>query len=118
MNVFHVIIIFSITALLGVTLFSFVLNNKKRPIFLVALHGIFALVGIGTLYFYAGDETMDQTHAPMTSIAFLSLAATAGIFMLIRDKVMGVGVPKWMPMIHGTAAVIGYILLWIHALNK
>jgi hypothetical protein len=118
MNIFHIIIIFSVAALLGATLFSFVFSNKKRPIYLVALHGIFALVGIGTLYFYVGDETMDQKHAPMTSVAFISLAAAAGIFMLIRDKVMDAGIPKWMPFIHGSAAFIGYVLLWIHALNK
>jgi hypothetical protein len=118
MNVYHIIIIFSITALLGVTLLSFVLNNKKRPIFIVALHGIFALVGIGTLYFYSADETMDQNHAPMSSIALLSLAAVAGIFMLVRDKAMGAGVPKWMPFIHGSVALLGYILLWVHTLTK
>jgi hypothetical protein len=118
MNVFHILIIFSITALLGGTLLNFVLNNKKRPMFIVALHGIFALFSIGTLYYYIGDETMDQKHAPVTSSVFFGLAAIGGIYMLVLDKVLSQSIPKWMPFIHAGAAVTGYVLLWIHALSR
>ncbi|HXA01974.1 MAG TPA: hypothetical protein VNW99_08300 [Cytophagaceae bacterium] len=119
MNIYHIIIVFSITALLGVTLLTFVLNNKPRPVGLVAAKGIFALVSIGTLYYYVGDETMDMQHAPMASVVFLSFAALGGIYLLIKDKLLGdQNYPKWMVFGHATAAVIGYVLLWIHALSK
>ena len=85
---------------------------------MVALHGIFALVSIGTLYFYVSDETMDQKHAPITSVVFISFAALGGIYLLVRDKILDIGIPKWMPFIHGGAALIGYALLWIHALTR
>jgi hypothetical protein len=116
MNVYHIIIIFSITALLGITLLTFVLNNKPRPIALIGLKAIFAFAGIGTLYFYMGNETMDMEHAPMAAAAFLSFAVLGGLYMLVRDKVMGdSNFPKWIAFAHAASAVTGYILLWIHA---
>jgi hypothetical protein len=118
MNVFHIIIIFSITALLGGTLLNFVLNNKKRPMFIVALHGIFALFSIGSLYYYVADENMDLKHAPMTCAVVFGFAAIGGIYLLIRDKILDQPIPKWMPFIHAGAAVTGYVLLWIHALTR
>jgi hypothetical protein len=119
MNIYHIIIIFSITALLGVILLTFVLNNKPRPMALIAGKGILALVSLGTLYFYVADETMDMKHAPMASVVFLSFAALGGIYLFIRDKVLGdQNYPKWMVFGHAASAVVGYILLWIHALSK
>jgi membrane associated rhomboid family serine protease len=119
MNIYHIIIIFSITALLGVTLLTFVLNNKPRPMPLIAAKGIFALVSICTLYFYVSDETMDMKHAPMASVIFLSFATLGGVYLFFKDKVLGQeNYPKWMVFGHAAAAVIGYVLLWIHALSR
>jgi hypothetical protein len=119
MNIYHIIIVFSITALLGVILLTFVLNNKPRPMSLIAGKGILAFASLGTLYFFVGDETMDMEHAPMASVVFLSFAALGGIYLLIKDKVLGdQNYPKWMVFGHAAAAVIGYVLLWIYALSK
>jgi hypothetical protein len=116
MNVYHIIIILSVTALLGITLLTFVLNNKPRPMGLIAAKAIFALASVGTLYFYVGNQTMDMMHAPMAAAAFLSFAVIGGLYMFIRDKVMGdSNFPKWIAFAHGASAVTGYILLWIHA---
>ena len=86
---------------------------------LIAAKGILALVGLGTLYYYVSDETMDMQHAPMASVVFLSFSALGGIFLFIKDKVIGdPNYPKWMAFGHAGGAVIGYILLWIHALSR
>jgi hypothetical protein len=119
MNIYHIIIIFSVTALLGVTLLTFVLNNKPRPMALIAAKGILALTGLGTLYYFISDETMDMKHAPIASVVFLSFAALGGVYLFIRDKVMGdENYPKWMVFGHAAMAVIGYILLWVYVLTR
>ncbi|MFL5731007.1 MAG: hypothetical protein ACJ75J_16080 [Cytophagaceae bacterium] len=118
MSIFHILILFSVTAILGVTLLSFVLNNKPRPMPLVAAKIIMALASIGTLYFFVADETMDMEHAPIYGVAFLSFAALGGMIMFIKDKVLGHEyIPRWMAFGHALAAVTGYILLWIYALS-
>src|SRR4051794_12582238 len=106
MNIYHIIIIFSVTALLGVTLLTFVLNNKPRPISLIVAKAIFALTSLGTLYYYVSDETMDMQHAPMASVVLLSFSAIGGIYLFFRDKVLGdQNYPKWMVFAHAAGAV-------------
>jgi hypothetical protein len=88
---------------------------------LIAVKGIFALASIGLLYYYIGVQTMetDMNHAPVVSSGFLSLAAIGGVYMFVRDKVMGnSNLPKWIAFAHAASAVTGYILLWIYAAGK
>jgi len=118
MKITHILILFSIQALIGLTLASFMFSNKKRPLFLVFLHGVFAVFGLATLTYYNADETMDQAHSDSISALLFSLAALLGIAMLVGDKALGKTVPRWMPIVHGLLAVAGYAYLWIYTLAK
>ena len=86
--------------------------------FLVFLHGVFAVFGLATLTFYNADETIDQAHSDSISALLFSLAAMLGIAMLVGDKALGKAVPRWMPIVHGLLAVSGYVYLWVYIVAK
>lgn len=121
MSLTSIIIFFILTATAGITLFTYVWRGKNRPLFLVAVHGLLALSAYALLNYYAATEETQGIAmgtlkgAPNNSIIFFSLAAVGGIAMFIRDKVLKLGLKKWMPMVHGGAAIIGLVLLIIYA---
>ena len=118
MKITHIAIIFSIQILIGLTLASFIFAKKSRPLFLVFLHGAFAVFGLATLVYYNADETVDIQHGDSISSLLFSLAALLGIVILVRDKALGQVIPKWMPVVHGLLAISGYAYLWVYILAK
>ena len=112
MNLQTILIFFIIAAVGGITMAVLVFKNKRRPILLVALHGIVALGGFGALVYYSGISFQTgHSKTPWGSLAFFSIAIAGGLLMFFRDKYMKVGIKKWMPLVHGSAALIGIILL-------
>ncbi len=116
-----IIIFFILTAILGVTLLILVIQDKRRPIFLVAIHGILALASYGLLTYSIADRA-DRFVGdwPMETYAFVffSFAILGGIYMLVRDKILKLGVQKWMPFVHGGLAATGLIILVIATITK
>jgi len=112
-----VIIFFIVTATFGLVLLTFVMRNKRRPIYLVAIHGLLAVASYGVLTYNIGlkarEEQLTDVSFPLEHYAyvFFSFAAVGGLFMLVRDKLLNKGIPKWLPFLHGGAAAIGLILL-------
>jgi hypothetical protein len=122
MSTIGIIIFFIVTASFGLVLLTFVMRNKRRPIYLVAIHGLLAVASYGMLTYNVGlkarEEQLANVNYPLEHYAyvFFSFAAVGGLFMLIRDKVLNKGIPKWLPFVHGGLAAIGLIFLIIGTL--
>ncbi len=97
---------FSLAIILGLLLLSQVLSNKPTTKAVAFIHGPFAATGIILLIIYASK------HGPglMESIILFIIAALGGIVLIARD-LMGKTVPKWLAIVHGLTASIGFIVL-------
>lgn len=107
------IIFFLIAAAGGTMLLTLVLKDKRRPILLVAAHGIVALAAYALLSFSLGEDAYFESPFQLKSYAFVafSFAAVGGLYMLIRDKFLKIGIQKWMPFVHGGLALTGILIL-------
>lgn len=97
---------FSLAAILGLTLASFVLRGKSTPKALVLVHGPFAAIGIFLLLVYA----FYQSPKPIASLVLFIIAALGGFVMLYRD-LTGQVLPKWLAVAHGLIAITGFAFL-------
>jgi inner membrane protein involved in colicin E2 resistance len=97
---------FSLAALLGIFLLTFVLRSKQTPKAVAFTHGPLAAIGLVLLVIY----TIEHRSAPIGSL-LLFVAAAAGGFVLIALDLTRASVPKWLALLHGTIAAAGLILL-------
>ena len=97
---------FVLAAVLGAYLLSFILRNKKIPIKVVMIHGLFGAIGIILLILYP----FYYNPAPITSLVLFVAAACGGFTMMFMSK-SGKTVPAWMAAGHGMVAIIGIITL-------
>ena len=113
MSIQTILIFFVITAIGGATLATLVFKDKKRPLLIVAVHGILALSGIALLTYYSAMqfELNGNKFTPYSSLVFFSFAAVGGFYMFFRDKYQKAKIQKWMPLIHGGLALAGIISL-------
>lgn len=100
------IALFSLAALLGIFLFSFVLKGKETPKAVTFTHGPLAAIGLLLLIIYA----IQYSPAPLASLALFAIAAVGGLVMIARD-LTGKSLPKWLALLHGLLAAAGLILL-------
>lgn len=100
------IALFSLAAIIGMAMLSFVLKGKRPSMALVLTHGPLALAGIVLLLIYS------TTHHPIPfeSILLFIIAASGGIILVIHHF-MGKMIPKWLAIAHGIIAVVGFIFL-------
>ncbi|KTD11299.1 hypothetical protein [Legionella jamestowniensis] len=103
------IIFFSLAAILGIYLLSYVLTEKNTPKGVALIHGAAASVGLVLLIIYS---LLYQT--PVASLLVFILAALGGLYLFYRD-ITGKEIPKFLAIGHGSIAVIGFILLLIFA---
>lgn len=102
------IALFSLAAILGMILISFVLQNKSTPKGLAFTHGGLAAAGIILLITYS----FGNTPAPFASLVLFIMAALGG-FTLIYKDLTGNPVPKLLAIGHGLTAVAGFTFLLI-----
>ncbi len=107
------IALFSLSAILGMILLSFVLKGKRPPRSIVFTHGPLAAAGIVLLIVYATQHNPD----PIESIVLFIIAATGGIILVMHD-LMGKTIPKWLGITHGLIAVAGFIFLLVFQFAK
>lgn len=100
--------IFSLTAILGMLLLSYVLTNKDTPKGISFIHGPLGAIGIIILLVYA----FIHNHSPIVSLTLFILAALGG-FMLIHRDITGKPLPYWLAIGHGLTALTGFIFLLI-----
>ena len=103
---------FSLAAILGIILISYVLTNKPTPKGLAFIHGPIAAIGILLLIFYS----FYHTPSPLESIILFIIAAIGGFILIFRD-LTGKSIPKWLALLHGLLAVLAFIFLLIFAYN-
>ena len=102
------IFIFSLAAILGIYLLTFILQNKHTPKGVVFIHGPLAATGLIILIIYA----ILHSPSPMVSIVLFVLAALGGIILIGRD-ITGKSIPKWLAVGHGLTAIAGFVCLII-----
>lgn len=107
-----IILIFAITAVLGLTIAVPLLQGKPTPKPAVALHGIAAAAGLITLILFA----VNNASAPIASLVIFIIAAIGGFILLTNDLKKKPG-PKALVIIHAGAAVIAFLLLLIFAFS-
>lgn len=100
------IALFSLTAIIGMVMLSFVLKDKKPSRALVFTHGPLAIAGLILLFVYSTEHH----PIPFESIVLFVIAATGGIILVVHD-LMGKSIPKWLGIAHGLIAVAGFIFL-------
>lgn len=102
------IALFALTALLGVYLFSFIIQKKETPKGVTFTHGPLGATSIVVLLIY----TFIYTPKPIYSLIVFILAACGGLYLALRD-ITGKVPPWWMAAGHGLVAVVGFaLLLW------
>ncbi|HEX9981433.1 MAG TPA: hypothetical protein VGB50_12810 [Flavobacterium sp.] len=106
------IALFSLAALLGMFLLTFVLKGRETPKAVVFTHGPLAAAGLILLIIYAFREE----PRPIESIVLFTMAATGGFVMVFRD-LTGRKIPKWLAVVHGTLAVAGFVFLLVFAMR-
>lgn len=100
------IVLFSLAALLGIFLLTFVLRGKATPKAVTFTHGPLAAAGLVLLIIYAFQHSL----APFESLILFIIAAIGGFVLIARDLTSS-SVPKWLALLHGLIAVAGFILL-------
>lgn len=100
------VVLFSLAALLGIFLLSFVLRGKQTPKAVTFTHGPLAAIGLVLLVIYA----FQHDPAPTGSLLLFIIAAAGG-FVLIALDLTRKAVPKWLALAHGLIAVTALILL-------
>lgn len=104
------IVLFSLAALLGIFLLTFVLRSKQTPKAVTFTHGPLAATGLVLLIIYS----LQNSPAPIASLVLFVIAATGGIVLITLDLTRRI-VPKWLALMHGLIAVTGLILLLRYA---
>lgn len=102
------IALFSLTAIIGMIMLGFVLQDKKPSRALVFTHGPLAVAGLILLLVYSNEHN----PIPLESIILFIIAATGGIILVTKD-LMGKTIPKWLGIAHGLIAVAGFIFLLV-----
>ena len=97
---------FSLAAILGLILISYVLQSKDTPKSLAFTHGGLAATGIVLLIIYS----LYRMPSPIESIILFIIAALSGFILIYRD-LTGQSIPKWLALSHGTIAIVGFIAL-------
>ncbi|MFC5269811.1 hypothetical protein [Adhaeribacter terreus] len=105
------LIFFGLAASIGLYMFSRVLQGKPRQNGAMLIHGLFAAVAIGILFYFSAQEV--NSEIPYASIFFFIIAIFGGAFMAMWDKIMNRKMPRYFPLMHAGAAVTGIILLII-----
>lgn len=103
------IILFALAAVLGLILINKVFKEEETPKEIVYSHGGAAALGLMLLiiaYMNQGDSLL------MTSLLVFVVAALGGFVMFGRD-IAKQPIPKWLSVVHGLAAVTGFILLLV-----
>lgn len=110
---YSIIAIFALAAILGMTLLSYVLRGKETPKGVMIFHGLFAATGLVLLLTYVFGNKPN----PIESAVLFVIAALGGAILVAKD-ITGKEIPKWLAVVHGLIAVVGFIFLIVFTLNK
>lgn len=104
-----ILVLFAISAVLGLIILSRWLTHKDASKSVVYSHGIAAATGLVLLIIYAVQTPLNY---PKISIILLVIAAIGGLYMFFND-LRKKNSPMAIAFIHALLAVGGFILLLI-----
>ena len=105
-TIYTAIAVLGMTAILGMYLLSFIFREKETPKGVAMIHGLFAVIGLVLVIVYS----FGNTPSPTVSLIIFIIAAMGGLVLIYKD-ITGQKVPKWLGLVHGVTAVIGFSLL-------
>lgn len=108
MNIYTIISLFGIGAIIGMYLLAIVLQNKETPKAVAFVHGIFVATALVLLIVYL----VKNSNGPVESAVLFVIAALGGTVLIYRDMT-GKKIPKWLALVHGIVAVAGFIILLV-----
>lgn len=107
-------VLFAIAALGGAAMALIRFSGTPRPPhWLAMLHGFLAGSAL-TLLVYAAATSHVPGLATLALILFLG-AAAGGILLNLRFHLHDLPLPKWLVLVHGGVAVIGFLCLLLAA---
>jgi hypothetical protein len=112
-TLYSAIALFAVAALLGMYLISFVLQGRETSKAIAFIHGPVAAIALILLFVYAACNN----PAPWASITLFTIAALGGFVLIFKD-LTGKPLPKWLAVVHGTAAVVGFVLLLVFTFSS
>jgi peptidoglycan/LPS O-acetylase OafA/YrhL len=103
-------VLFAISALGGATMAILRFSGKPHPpSWLAMVHGFLAAAALTLLVFAAFTASVPGL-ATLALILFL-VAAAGGVLLNLRFHLKDIPLPKWLVLVHGGIAVIGFICL-------
>ncbi|KTC65825.1 Uncharacterised protein (plasmid) [Legionella adelaidensis] len=109
-------ILFAIAALLGAFLASKVLRNKETPKAVAFIHGGVAAVALIILILAALMVPAMGKGIVVASIILFAIVAMGGFFLIYKD-LTAQEIPKPVVLVHGSFAVLSFILLLYFIFN-
>ena len=110
---YTIIVLFTLAALVGLYLITFVLRKKETPKAIAMVHGLLAVIAFVLLIVHTISSGADLVQA----IVIFGLAALGGFILFTRD-IKGRSLPKSLAIVHGLLAITGFVFLLVYALNK
>jgi hypothetical protein len=101
------IVLFALAALVGITIFTYILKAKETPKLVVYLHGLVAAIALVLLLIYA---IQNPEHRPLTSLILFVIGALFGFTVFARD-LMKKSLPIFLVVVHALIGVAAFILL-------
>lgn len=102
------VVIFAIAAIGGLALATMKFRGKGLPMPLAIVHGLLAATGLVLLFV---NVLTDSTNMLMNISLALFVAAALGGFTLFSFHVRGKTIPDILVYVHGSAAVLSFIVL-------
>jgi hypothetical protein len=84
-------------------------GDRQPPIVLAMLHGFLAAAAV-TLLLYAA-ATVGLPATALGALVLFLLAAAGGAVLNLNYHWKQLPLPKWLVVVHGLAAVVGFLLL-------
>jgi hypothetical protein len=107
-------VLFAISAVGGLFMAGIRFSGKPHPpTWLAMLHGFLSAAAL-TLLIYAGLTIGLPNLAVWASVLFV-IAALGGVTMNLNYHWKMLPLPKWLVLVHGGIAVLGFILLLVAA---
>jgi len=107
-----IIILFTLAALVGLSLLLKVMKGEKPDTRMAILHGALAAVALVLLVIevYGGNSGLT------TILALFVVAALGGFFLFFKD-LSGKSIPKPVAFIHAGAAAVAFVMLLLAYFN-
>ncbi len=108
------VVLFAMAALGGAVMALLRFSGTPRPPhWLAMLHGLLAGAGL-TLLIYAA-ATAPVPHLALLAAVLFVVAAGGGVLLNLRFHLHELALPKWLVLVHGAIAVIGFLCLLLAA---